>query len=143
MHTISRTLAALALALAASPPLAALAQPFEAGPPGTVVGSSMSGQRIGPPSAPLSPRIANPDVFGDTVEERSWGRDYDDSHLWPVIPTPRAAPSTEMRAFEGQSRLDPARAGTFSRSGPAAIGSSEVTRPRLGAPRAIRRNDGG
>lgn len=129
-------IAAAVVLLAGATAAPALAQPFESGPPGTVVGSSMSGARIGGAPAVGGRRIQGADVFGDTVEERAWGRDYDDSHLRPTVrrPEPDEVP-TELRAREGQPALDPLNAGAFARSGPGAIAGSAVTRPSLGGRR--------
>ena len=128
------------LALIAAP---AVAQPFDPGPGISVPGSSMAGARIG--GAPQKPvvGIRNAPVFGDTVEERYYGRDYDDSYLRPKIPrNANGTGETERRAIEGNSRLDGIGAGTFAREGPGAIGSSSVTRGRSGGPhRAIIRRD--
>lgn len=106
----------------------ALAQAFEPGPPGTPTGSSMSGARIvGAPPLPRGNRIPNARVFGDTAEERAYGRDFDDSYITPPVPRGIGkAPANAARA--GRSDIDPARAGDFARSGPAAIGRSPVTR---------------
>ena len=67
------TVAALMM-LGASP---AVAQPFDPGPRISVPGSSVSGMRIdGAPKRPTR-GIPNAPVFGDTVEERAYGRDYE------------------------------------------------------------------
>ncbi|MFD2238401.1 hypothetical protein [Aureimonas populi] len=124
-----------ALALLAAGGSHAWAQPFESGPPGTVVGTSQSGARVGGAVRLNTPRVPNARVFGDTVEERAWGRDYDDSHLRPRVPRATADTPIELRAREGSSRLDSGRAGSFAREGPRAIGGSSVTRPALGARR--------
>ncbi|MCQ8783188.1 hypothetical protein [Mangrovibrevibacter kandeliae] len=108
----------------------ALAQAFDPGPPGTVVGSSMAGKRIGPYTPRTQPRIKGARVFGDTVEERAYGRDYDDSYLTPEIPVFRSQSDRDaLRASQGRSRLDDASAGAYARSGPSAIGGSAITRP--------------
>ncbi len=118
---------------------AAMAQPFDPGPPGTPVGSSMSGAVI--PGAPRvrSPlAIPNAPVFGDTVEERQYGRDYDNSYLKPRIPRPDAdGSSTRLRAREGDPAIGPDRAGDFARSDGSVINESGVTRP-LTPPRRAR-----
>lgn len=117
----------------------AFAQPFDPGPPGTPVGSSMSGARIGgapKTRAPLA--IPNARVFGDTVEERAYGRDYDNSYLTPRIPQPDAdGSSTRLRAGEGRPALDSSRAGDFARSDGSVINKSGVTRP-ISPPRRAR-----
>ena len=123
---------ALLFVTAATP---AAAQPFEAGPPGTVVGSSMANAPLAGQRSLGTPRIPNAPVFGDTVEERAWGRDFDDSHLTPKVRRAREAPPIALRAYEGRSTLDAARADAFARSGPTAIGGSSVTRPSLGTRR--------
>ncbi len=134
------TFLALATALLSLP---AAAQPFDPGPGISVPGSSVAGAEIG--GAPPRPAVGirNAPVFGDTVEERYYGRDYDDSYLRPKVP--RGAQGTgeaERRATEGNSRLDGISAGSFAREGPGAIGSSSVTRGRSGSPhRAIIRRD--
>ena len=130
----------LAIAVIAAP---AMAQPFDPGPGISVPGSSMAGAKIG--GAPPRPNVGikNAPVFGDTVEERYYGRDYDDSYLRPTIPNGASgAGDTERRASEGNSRLDGINSGTFAREGPGAIGSSSVTRGRSnGSHRAIIRRD--
>ncbi|NDW05124.1 hypothetical protein [Jiella pacifica] len=131
----------LAMAVIAAAP--ATAQPFDPGPGISVPGSSMAGAKIG--GAPQRPNVGikNAPVFGDTVEERYYGRDYDDSYLRPKIPNGASgAGETERRASEGNSRLDGINSGTFAREGPGAIGSSAVTRGRSsGSHRAIIRRD--
>ncbi len=114
----------------------AAAQPFDPGPAGTVVGSSMSGARIGAGRAPLAPRIPGAEVFGDTVEERTYGRAFDDSYLTPEVPRGRSETPIELRATEGRSELNGINAGAFAR-GQADIGTSSVTRPSLGGRRII------
>ncbi|WP_062210191.1 hypothetical protein [Aureimonas sp. AU12] len=122
-------LPALVTSLAAAG--AANAQAFDPGPMGTPVGSSMSGARIGgskPSRPPLV--IQNAPVFGDTVEERTYGRDYDNSYLKPRIPRPDADGSqTRLRAAEGRSTIEADTAGDFARSDPSVINRSGVTRP--------------
>lgn len=125
-----------ALATLAAP---ALAQPFDPGPMGTPVGSSMSGapiaghQRERPPLA-----IGNAPVFGDTVEERTYGRDYDNSYLRPRVAKPDAdGASTRLRAAEGRSTIEPDTAGDFARSDGSVINKSGVTRP-ISPPRRAR-----
>ncbi|MBC6716812.1 hypothetical protein H9Q09_11405 [Aurantimonas sp. DM33-3] len=121
-------------------PGAALAQAYDPGPMGDVPGSSASGMRIGgSPAAPAGPRIRGADVFGDTVTERAYGKNFDDSYLKPKGPRSRAAqPSTAERAVEGRSDLNGINAGSFARQGPGAVGRSEVTRGRsAGSHRAI------
>ena len=122
-------IAAIGAAAAASP---ALAQPYDPGPQFSVPGSSVAGMRIGGAPPKLQSRsVPNAPVFGDTVEERYYGRPYDDSYLHPRIPRGSSeAGSIQRRARQGDPGLDPARAGEFARSGPSAIGSSEVTRDR-------------
>ena len=132
-----RRLAALALApLLAGP---ALAQPFDPGPQGAVVGQSMSGAPIGgyrAPSRPLS--IPNAPVFGDTVEERTYGRDYDNSYLRPRVRQPDAdGTSSRLRAAQGRSSIGPDTAGDFARSDGSVINQSGVTRP-ISPPRRAR-----
>ncbi|WP_294641130.1 hypothetical protein [uncultured Aureimonas sp.] len=129
------------LALAAAAPLAvpATAQPFDPGPQGSVVGQSMSGAPIGgyrAPSRPLS--IPNAPVFGDTVEERTYGRDYDNSYLRPRVVRPDAdGTSTRLRAAEGRATIGSDTAGDFARSDGSVINNSGVTRP-ISPPRRAR-----
>lgn len=107
------------------------AQPFDPGPMGTPTGSSMSGAPIGG-FRPSRPPVAIPDarVFGDTVEERTYGRDIDDSYLKPRIPRPDADGSeTRLRAAQGRSTVEADTAGDFARSDPSVINRSGVTRP--------------
>ncbi len=117
----------------------ALAQPFDPGPPGVPVGSSMAGAVI--PGAPkLAPPLAIPNapVFGDTPEERRYGRDYDDSYLRPHIPQPGADGSeTRLRARAGRPDIRPETAGDFARSDGSVINRSGVTRP-ISPPRRAR-----
>ena len=120
---------AIALILLAN---AAQAQIFAPGPGSSVPGSSVSGMRIdgAPPKLHGNVRIKGADIGGDTVEERAYGRNYDDSYLRPTIPSGRVSrrPSTEERATEGRADLNGINAGRFARQGPNAIGSSQVTR---------------
>ncbi len=122
-------------------PASAFAQAFDPGPPAAVPGMSMSGLPIvSVPTPPAGPRIPGANVFGDTVEERAYGRDFDDSYLRPVVP--RFGRGTngpnELRAMEGRSDLNSVNAGAFARSGPTAVGRSAVTRGRTpGSHRAI------
>ena len=128
------------LAAALLLPGAALAQAYDPGPMGDVPGSSASGMRIGgSPAAPAGPRIRGADVFGDTVTERAYGKNFDDSYLKPKVPRNRAPqPSTADRAVEGRPDLNGINAGSFARQGPNAAGRSEVTRGRsVGSHRAI------
>lgn len=122
-------------------PAPAVAQPFDPGPMGDVPGMSMSDLPIvGTPPPPAGPRIPGAKVFGDTVEERAYGRDFDDSYLRPVVPRlgRGANVPNELRAMEGRSDLNSVNAGAFARSGPTAIGRSAVTRGRSpGSHRAI------
>ncbi len=130
----------LALLAALLLPGAALAQAYDPGPMGDVPGSSASGMRIGgSPAAPAGPRIRGADVFGDTVTERAYGKNFDDSYLKPKVPRSRGAqPSTAERAVEGRSDLNGISAGSFARQGPGAVGRSAVTRGRsVGSHRAI------
>jgi hypothetical protein len=130
----------LALLAALLLPGAALAQAYDPGPMGDVPGSSASGMRIGgSPAAPTGPRIRGADVFGDTVTERAYGKNFDDSYLKPKVPRSRGAqPSTAERAVEGRSDLNGISAGSFARQGPGAVGRSAVTRGRsVGSHRAI------
>lgn len=127
--TTRRHAFALAALLAVCQP--AFSQPFEPGPAGTPVGSSMSGLRIGPHKAPRQHGIPNADPFGDEAEERAFGRDYDDSYLRPRIGRAGDAVSNEERATEGRSDLNEVNAGAFARDGQTAIGQSQVTRPSL------------
>lgn len=124
------------LVLAAAP---AVAQPFDPGPPGISVGQSMSGAPIGgyrPVRRPLS--IPNAPVFGDTVEERAYGRDYDNSYLKPRVVRPDVdGTSTRLRAAEGRSSIGPDTAGDFARSDGSVINKSAVTRP-ISPPRRAR-----
>lgn len=128
MMTRRIMLAVAALLLLEEP---ALPQAFGPGPPGTPVGSSMSGLRIGPQKAPRLRGIPNADPFGDEAEERAFGKDYDDSYLHPRIGNGRGSVSNEERATEGRSDLNGVNAGAFATEGPAAIGGSAVTRPSL------------
>lgn len=113
-----------------------VAQPYEPGPLGRVPGSSVSGMRIdGAPRVRRNVDIPRAKVFGDTVEERAYGREYDDSYLRPKIVQPRAAPPVELRATEGRSDLNTINSGVFSRSDPGVISRSGVTRPQLKPPR--------
>ena len=130
---------ALGLCAALLPASAALAQPFDPGPPGTPVGSSMSGATIaGAPKTRTPLAIPNAPVFGDTVEERAYGRAYDNSYLRPRIHQPDAdGSSTRLRALEGSSTLDSTRAGDFARSDGSVINKSGVTRP-ISPPRRAR-----
>lgn len=124
------------LLLAASP---VLAQAFGPGPMGTVPGSSMAGAPIGG-SPRLRPRnqIPNAPVFGDTVEERAYGREFDDSYLRPVVPRPDlGGDETAIRATRGRSTVEQDNAGAFARSDPSAINQSGVTRP-IAPPRRAR-----
>ncbi|MEF2553022.1 hypothetical protein VQ042_16910 [Aurantimonas sp. A2-1-M11] len=127
-------------------PGSALAQAFDPGPMGDVPGSSASGMRIGGGQpAPAGPRIRGADVFGDTVTERAYGKNFDDSYLKPRVPRPGSGepqPSTAERAVEGRSDLNGLSADSFARQGPNAAGRSAVTRGRsAGSHRAIiRRN---
>lgn len=111
---------------------AAQAQIFAPGPGYSVPGSSVSGMRIdgAPPPARGNERIRGSDIGGHIVEERVYGRDYDDSHLKPAIPKGQVSRplSTEELASEGGAKLDGINAGVFARQGPNAIGRSEVTR---------------
>jgi len=108
---------------------------------GDVPGRSMSGLPIvGALPPPAGPRIPGARVFGDTVEERAYGRDFDDSYLRPVVPRfgRGANVPNELRAMEGRSDLNSVNAGAFARGGPSAIGRSAVTRGRSpGSHRAI------
>ena len=129
---IGRTLAlgqVTALILMAN---AVQAQVFAPGPGYSVPGSSVSGMRIdgAPPKLHGNVRIKGADIGGDTVEERAYGRNYDDSYLRPTIPSGRVArqPSGQKRATEGRADLNGINAGEFARQGPNAIGRSEVTR---------------
>lgn len=131
-HAAAASILAILICALAAP---TAAQPFEAGPPGTVVGSSMANLPLAGRPSLGTPTIPNARVFGDTVEERVWGRDFDDSHLTPEVRRAPSAPPIALRAYEGRSELDAARAEAFARSGPTAIGRSSVTRPNLGARR--------
>jgi len=126
--TIARLFPAL-LVLGAAVPVAA--QPFDPGPMGTPVGSSMSRAPIAGHRAVAPPlAIPNAPVFGDTVEERTYGRDYDNSYLRPRVARPDAdGASTRLRAAEGRSSIQPDTAGDFARSDPGVINRSGVTRP--------------
>ena len=108
----------------------AFAQAFGNGPPGTLPGSSMSGARIvGAPPRPRANRVPNARVFGDTAEERAFGRDVDDSYIRPKVRTGiRSGRSSEETATSGRSELNPINSGAYARQGPAAIGASSVTR---------------
>ncbi|MBB4003315.1 hypothetical protein [Aurantimonas endophytica] len=133
-------MALLAALLAPSP---VLAQAFDPGPMGSVPGSSVSGMRIdGAPRPAAGPRVPGADVFGDTVEERVYGKDFDDSYLRPVVPRGSSEAnrdSIERRATEGRSDLNDINAGDFARSGPNAIGGSAVTHGRSNGRAIIRR----
>ena len=136
-------LAAATLVLALALPgvcAPALAQAYDPGPPPGVPGSSVSGMRIGgAPKGLDTPRIPGAPVFGDTVEERVYGRGYDDSYLHPKVPgATQGERSTEDLAIEGRSDLNGISAGTFARQGSNAAGRSAVTRSRSTGPhRAI------
>lgn len=123
------TLAALLAGLTFSAG-AAQAQAFGSGPPGTPTGSSMSGARIvGQPKVRSGNRVPNARVFGDTAEERAYGKDFDDSYIKPKVRKGiRSGKSNAERAAEGRSSLDPAAAGAYAVDGPTAIGRSAVTR---------------
>lgn len=127
----------LALLLAGSAPT--LAQPFDPGPPGISVGQSMSGAPIGGYKAPPRPlSIPNAPVFGDTVEERAYGRDYDNSYLKPRVRRPDAdGTESRLRAAQGRSTIEPDTAGDFARSDGSVINQSGVTRP-ISPPRRAR-----
>ena len=127
---LQSTIALTALLLATP----VLAQPFGPGPAGTVVGSSMADMPIAGAPRVGGNRIPGAELFGDTAEERTVGRPYDDGrdNLRIPRPDPEGAP-IELRAVEGRSVLDPLNSGVFARSGPEAIGASPVTRPALGA----------
>lgn len=121
---------------------AAQAQAFDPGPRGSVPGSSVSGMRInGAPTPNAGRRIRGADVFGDTVEERTYGRNYDDSYLKPRVPRPNGdetEASIEERAVEGRPDLNGISAGAYATQGPNAIGRSEITRgSSVGSHRAI------
>lgn len=119
--------AAIGIAAALSTP--AGAQPFDPGPGFSVPGSSMAGARIdGAPRTRANPRIHQAPIVGDTVEERYYGRDYDDSYLRPRVPRPGKARSNEATATDGRADLNTINAGEFATEGPNAIGSSTVTR---------------
>ena len=128
-------------------PSASMAQPFEPGPTTSVPGSSMSGMRIDGMPPPLGGvRIKGAHVFGETVEQRAYGRDYDNSYLHPRIPKGGGRPemTTEERAMEGRSDLNGINAESFARGGPNAIGKSSVTHGgSVGSHRAIIRRSRG
>ena len=107
-----------------------LAQPFGPGPAGTIPGTSSAGQRIvgAPPPPSSGPRIPNAEVFGDTVLERRYGRDFDDSYLRPEVPQPQAGNSATEQAIQGRSGLGNPAADFYSRQGPSAIGRSGISR---------------
>ena len=123
-----RAIAAVLMGLALSGGEAG-AQAFGSGPPGTPTGSSMSGARIvGAPKPGHGRRIPNAKVFGDTAEERAYGKDYDDSYIRPKIRTGvRSGRTNEETATEGRAGLDPINSGAYARQGPSAIGRSAVT----------------
>jgi hypothetical protein len=124
-----KILAPALLAALLVPPAGALAQPFDPGPTSSVPGSSMSGARIdGAPGTRAGPNIPGADIFGDTVEERFYGRDYDNSYLRPRVPRGAKERSNEAVATEGRPDLNPVNAGEFATDGPNAIGRSSVTR---------------
>lgn len=118
--------------LFASLPLAgaeAFAQPYGAGPAGSIPGSSMAGRVRGVPRPDSGVRIPNADVFGDEFEERAFGRDVDDSYLRPKVGNRnQRSRSIEERATDGRSELGTINSGAFARQGPGAIGGSSVTR---------------
>ena len=67
-------------------------------------------------------------VFGDTAEERAYGKDYDDSYIRPKVRTGlRSGRTNEETATEGRAGLDPINSGAYARQGPSAIGRSAVT----------------
>lgn len=67
----------------------ALAQPFGPGPIGAPA-SSAAGMRIdGAPTINRGVDIPSPNLFGDTPEERYYGRAYDNSYLRQNIPRDR------------------------------------------------------
>ncbi|SMC36594.1 hypothetical protein SAMN06297251_101405 [Fulvimarina manganoxydans] len=105
------------------------AQPFGPGPAGTLPGTSSTGQRIvGAPPPPSSGlRIPNAEVFGDTVLERQYGREFDDSYLKPKVPQPQAGNSATEQAIQGRSGLSNPAADFYSRQGPSAIGGSSIS----------------
>jgi hypothetical protein len=124
-----RAIAAVLMGLALSGGQAE-AQAFGSGPPGTPTGSSMSGARIvGAPPPLRGNRVPNARVFGDTAEERAYGKDFDDSYIRPKIRTGvRRGISNEERATAGRSELNPINSGAYARQGPSAIGGSSITR---------------
>ncbi|MBO0664475.1 hypothetical protein LQ948_18060 [Jiella sp. MQZ9-1] len=129
METAIRRLIAFVALIAL--PLPAVAQPYDPGPGISVPGSSMAGQRIG--GAPVIKRkgIPNAKIFGDTVEERAYGRPYDNSYLHPKVPRGASGfGEAERAARDGDARLSPDAAEDFARGGPNAIGASGVARGR-------------
>ncbi|KAA0968626.1 hypothetical protein FPY71_17265 [Aureimonas fodinaquatilis] len=131
----NRVFAILALVapLAMSGP--AIAQIYAPGPIAPPA-QSAAGMRIdGAPSINRGVDISSPNLDGDTPEKRAYGRAYDDSYLRQNIPRPRLGTPMELRATQGRSTLNSVNSGYFARSGPAAIGSSNVTRPSLGGRR--------
>ena len=136
MHTRKGLVLAGLTAVAAVLATETVAQPYEPGPLGRVPGSSVSGMRIdGAPRVRRNVDIPRAKVYGDTVEERAYGREFDDSYLRPKVVQPRAAPPVELRATEGRSDLNTINSGVFSRSDPGVISRSGVTRPQLKPPR--------
>lgn len=125
-------LCTILIGLATGP--AALAQAFDPGPLVAIPGGSAVPDRIGgAPDHLGGVRIEGGSVFGDTVEERAYGREFDDSYLRPEVRRgAEDAGGAAARAIEGRSALDPTAAGEFARQGPAAIGGSAVTRGRSG-----------
>jgi len=119
------------LAAATAAPLPAAAQPYEPGPIGGVPSAGVNPRIGGVPRVPRRVDIPAARVYGDTVEERAYGRQYDDSYLRPKIVAPQAAPSIELRATEGRSDLNTINSGAFSRSDPGTLSGSGVTRPQL------------
>ncbi|WP_182086888.1 hypothetical protein [Aureimonas sp. ME7] len=115
------------------------AQAFDPGPRAAVPGGSIAIAPIGGyrrPAAPLA--IPNAPVFGDTVEERRYGRDYDDSYRRPRVVKPDVdGSSTRLRAAQGRSTIEPDTAGDFARSDGSVINRSGVTRP-IAPPRRAR-----
>ena len=121
---------AIALILLAN---AAQAQIFAPGPGSSVPGSSVSGMRIdgAPPKLHGNVRIKGADIGGDTVEERAYGRNYDDSYLRPDHSERSRLPPTPRRGARdgGSGPISTASMPAGSRAmGPNAIGRSQVTR---------------
>ncbi|RFC64171.1 hypothetical protein DYI37_07385 [Fulvimarina endophytica] len=106
---------------------AATAQPYGPGPAGDLPGTSMADLPIvGAPQR--VPGIPGARIFGDTNEERLYGKPFDDSYLTPKVIRPDVGNSASRQAIEGRSALGGVAADLYAREGPAAIGGSAITR---------------